>query len=256
MDNTHHDLIREQFTRQAVPFANAPAIRDAHALDRVVDLSGAAAPDTVLDVGCGPGLLACAFAARARHVTGVDVTWAMLQQARAEQRGRGLSNTAWVQADAARLPCRDREFSIVTSRLTFHHLLDPLAVLRDMARACRRGGRVVVVDVCPAPDKAETFNTMEKLRDPSHARALPLEELTALFESAGLQHPRVEWWRMAGALESWLARSFPLPGNDEHVRRMFRESLEHDAMGVEPRMQQDGAIVYALPMVFLGGAVA
>jgi ubiquinone/menaquinone biosynthesis C-methylase UbiE len=255
MDNTHRDLIHEQFTRQAVPFANAPAIRDAQRLGHVVDLSGAAAPDTVLDVGCGPGLLACAFAARARHVTGVDVTWAMLQQARAEQRSRGLSNTAWVQADGTRLPCRDHEFSIVTSRLTFHHLLEPRAVLREMARACRRGGRVVVVDVSPAPDKAAAFNTMEKLRDPSHTRALPLEELTALFTSAGLQQPRVDRWRMEGELESLLARSFPLPGNDDHVRRMFRESLEDDAMGVEPRVQ-DGAIVYALPMVFLSGTVA
>ena len=255
MDNTHRNLIQEQFTRQAVPFANAPAIRDAQMLDRVVDLSGATATDTVLDVGCGPGLLACAFAAHARHVTGVDVTWAMLQQARAEQRRRGLSRTAWVQADATRLPCRDHAFSIVTSRLTFHHLLEPLAVLREMARACRRGGRVVVVDVSPAPDKAAAFDRMEKLRDPSHARALPLEELTALFASAGLQDPRVDRWRMEGELDALLARSFPPPGNDERIRRMFRESLDDDAMGVEPRVQE-GTIVYAFPMVLVSGTVA
>jgi SAM-dependent methyltransferase len=255
MDNAHRDLIREQFTRQAVPFANSPGIRDPQMLGRVVDLSGAAKSDAVLDVGCGPGLLACAFAARVRHVSGVDVTWAMLEQARAEQRSRGLSNTAWVQADATRLPCPHQAFSIVTSRLTFHHLLEPLAVLREMVRACRRGGRVVVVDVCPERDKAEAFNRMEKLRDPSHARALPLEELTALFASAGLEQLRVDRWRMEGELESFLARSFPPPGNEEHVRRMFHESLNDDALGVEPRVQ-DGAIVYAFPMVFLGGTVA
>lgn len=254
MDNAHRDLIRDQFTRQAVPFANSPAIRDPQMLDRVVDLSGATASDAVLDVGCGPGLLACAFAARARHVSGVDVTWAMLEQARAEQRRRGLSNTAWLQGDATRLPCRDQAFTIVTSRLTFHHLLEPMAVLREMARACRRGGQVVVVDVCPARDKVAAFDRMEKLRDPSHARALPLEELTALFASAGLQHPRVDRWRMAGELEAFLARSFPPPGNDERVRRLFRESLENDAMDVEPRMQ-DGRVVYAFPMVLVSGTV-
>src|ERR1700704_4280468 len=100
MDPTHRELIREQFTRQAVPFANAPAIRNAETLDRIVDLSGAISSDAVLDVGCGPGLLACAFAARARSVIGVDVTAAMLQQARAEQRSRSLRNAHWVQADA------------------------------------------------------------------------------------------------------------------------------------------------------------
>src|SRR5258705_3487169 len=140
MDPAHRALIREQFTHQAVPFANAPAIRNAEALERIVDLSGATASDSVLDVGCGPGLLACAFAARACRVTGVDVTAAMLQQAYAEQRSRNLSNAYWVQADAGCLPWRDHQFSIVTSRLTFHHLVQPLAVLREMARVCRRGG--------------------------------------------------------------------------------------------------------------------
>jgi ubiquinone/menaquinone biosynthesis C-methylase UbiE len=254
MDSAHRALIREQFTRQAVPFAHAPAIRNAEGLDRIVDLSGATASDTVLDVGCGPGLLACAFAARARRVAGVDVTAAMLQQARGEQRSRNLSNTQWVQADATWLPYRDHQFSIVTSRLTFHHLIQPLAVLREMARVCRQGGRVVVVDVSPASDKAATFDKMEKLRDPSHTRALPLEELTALFATAGLPNPRIDRWQMEGDLESLLARSFPLPGDDERVRRIFRESLEDDAMGIAPRMQ-DGTIVYTFPMVLLSSTV-
>jgi ubiquinone/menaquinone biosynthesis C-methylase UbiE len=255
MDSTHRALIREQFTRQAVPFANAPAIRNVEMLDRIVDLSGAIASDTVLDVGCGPGLLACAFAARVRSVTGVDVTTAMLQQAGAEQRSRNLPNAHWVQADATCLPYRDDEFSLVTSRLTFHHLVQPLAVLREMVRICKPDGRVVVVDVSPPPDKVAAFDRMEKLRDPSHTHALPLEELTALFAAAGLQNPRLDWWRMEGELESLLARSFPPPGDDERVRQMFRESLEEDAMGIVPRMQ-NGAIVYTFPMVFLSATVA
>jgi len=204
----------------------------------------------VLDVGCGPGLLASAFALHVARVTGVDVTWAMLQQARAEQRGRGLLNIDWIQADGTCLPCRDHAFSIVTSRLTFHHLLQPLVVLCEMARVCRRGGRVVVVDVCPAREKAAAFNRMETLRDPSHTRALPIEELAALFESAGLRDLRVHRWRMPGELESLLARSFPLPGNDAHVRDIFRESIAKDAMDVTPRLQ-DGTIVYALPMALV-----
>ena len=182
------------------------------------------------------------------------MTTAMLQQARAEQRSGNLSNTRWVQADATCLPYRDHQFSIVSSRLTFHHLMEPLAVLREMVRVCRRGGRVVVVDVSPASGKAAAFNRMEKLRDPSHTRALPLEELTALFAAAGLQNPRIDRWQMEGDLESLLARSFPLPGDDERVRQVFRESLEDDAMGVAPRVQ-DGTIVYALPMVFVSSTV-
>ena len=80
----HKEHILDQFTRQAVPFANAAAIRNEDALNRIVKMAQAGPEDTVLDVACGPGLLACAFARVARHVTGIDLTPAMLEQARAQ----------------------------------------------------------------------------------------------------------------------------------------------------------------------------
>jgi len=254
MDDAHRSLIRDQFTRQAVPFANSPTVRNAEILERIVADSGASSSDDVLDVGCGPGLLACVFADRVRSVTGADVTAAMLHQAGVEQRRRGLTNVRWVQADAACLPHRDGRFSIVISRLIFHHLVEPLAVLRDMVRVCRPGGRVVVVDVSPAPEKAAAFDQMEKLRDPSHVRALPLAEMTDLFAKVGLVDPAVDRWLMEGELESFLARSFPLPGDDERVRQLFRESLEDDALGVSPRLE-DGSIVYAFPVALVQARV-
>jgi len=74
VSDAHREAILDQFTRQAVPFATAPSIRDEAALRTVVDGSGAGRDDTVLDVACGPGILACAFARVARHVTGIDLT--------------------------------------------------------------------------------------------------------------------------------------------------------------------------------------
>ena len=41
-------------------------------------MSGVGPEDDVLDVACGPGLVACALAARAKHVTGIDLTPAMI----------------------------------------------------------------------------------------------------------------------------------------------------------------------------------
>jgi 2-polyprenyl-3-methyl-5-hydroxy-6-metoxy-1,4-benzoquinol methylase len=64
----------DQFTRQAVPFATAAPIRDQAALELLVDAAGTGADDEVLDVACGPGLVACAVARAARQVTGIDLT--------------------------------------------------------------------------------------------------------------------------------------------------------------------------------------
>src|SRR6185436_12432145 len=94
---THRDAILDQFTRQAIPFATSPGIKDEAALRMVIEFSGAGPTDTVLDVACGPGILACAFARVARHVTGIDITPAMLDRARALQTESGLTNLTWQQ---------------------------------------------------------------------------------------------------------------------------------------------------------------
>src|SRR5579863_267092 len=244
MATEHKEHILDQFTRQAMPFATAAAIRNEDALNRIVKMAEAGQNDTVLDVACGPGLLACAFARVTRHVTGVDLTPAMLEQARALQRQQGLENLTWQEGDVLPLPYADHSFSIVSTRFAFHHFLDPLAVLKEMRRVCRPGGRVVVADSAPAADKADAFNRMERLRDPSHVRAMPLEELRALFASAGIPEPRMETHSMEAELEGLLQRSFPEAGNAERIRKMFENSVADDGLGMATR-RKNGRILFA-----------
>ncbi len=248
--SSHQDRILDQFSRQAAPFATAPGIRAEEALRLVVELTGAGPGDTSLDVACGPGLLVCAFAKVVRHATGIDLTPAMLDRAREEARGQGLSNVTWDQGDVTTLPYRGGSFTIVTSRFAFHHLLDPLTVLREMHRVCVPGGRVAVIDSAPEPDKADAFNHMEKLRDPSHVRAMPMGELQGLFRAVGLPAPRTATYRLEGDLDGLLARSFPHPGDDVKIRRLFEASLTDDRLGISPR--RDGDLIrYAYPVAVL-----
>jgi ubiquinone/menaquinone biosynthesis C-methylase UbiE len=246
----HTHLIRDQFTRQAAPFSAAASIRNEDALERIVRMAGAGGDDTVLDVACGPGLLACAFAPVVRRVTGVDVTPAMLEQARALQSYKGLSNLTWDLAEAPPLPYPDRQFSIVTCRFSFHHMLDPLAVLREMRRVCSRDGRVVVADMTPVAAKAEAFHMAEKLRDPSHVRALPQQELLGLFERAGLGEIRTEKYRLENELEDVLSRSFPAPGDADRLRQIYANSIADDALGIGTRRDGD-QIRFALPITIV-----
>ncbi len=250
MGSAHRARILDQFTRQASPFANAPAIRNPDALNRIVTLAGAGPDDTVLDVACGPGLLACAFAKVSRHVTGIDVTPAMLDQARVEQQRAGVENVTWQVADVPPLPFADHTFSIVTARFALHHLLDPLAVLREMRRVCRQGGRIAIADSAPSLAKAEAFNAMERLRDPSHVRAMPVEEIRGLLLNAGFAEPREEFYRLEGELEDLLERSFPKPGDADRLRKLFRDSLEDDALDMATH-QKGEKIYFSFPVAIL-----
>src|SRR6266404_4793736 len=183
----HQHEILDQFTRQATPFATAPGIRDEAALGLIVECSGAGPDDTVLDVACGPGLVVAAFARVVRHATGIDITPAMLERARALAAQRGLTNVTWDRGGVMPLPYADGSFTIVSSRFAFHHFLDPAAVLAEMQRVCAPGGTIVVTDLLASPDpvKAAAFHRMEMLRDPSHVRALTAAELEALIGEAG-----------------------------------------------------------------------
>ncbi len=150
------------------------------------------------------------------------------------------------------LPWPDGTFSIVTSRFAFHHFLDPKAVLAEMRRVCAPGGKVVVIDTEASPDvaKAAEFNRMEKLRDPSHVRAMPLTELRDLFRRAGLPAPRGTNYRLEGELEGLLGRSFPLPGDADKIREIFAASLGDDRLGI-PMAREGERIRYAYPVAVL-----
>ena len=239
MSDAHREAILDQFTRQAVPFATAPSIRDEAALRMVIEFSGCGPRDTVLDVACGPGILACAFARVARHVTGIDLTPAMLERARLLQREQGLTNLTWQHGDVLPLPFDDGAFTLVVSRFAFHHLLDPGAVLAEMRRVCAPRGTVMVIDSAPAPAKAAAFNRAELLRDPSHTRALPLAEHRELFAKAGLAEPRETFYRLETDLEGLLSRSFPNAGDAETLRATYLMSLADDGLDMATRHEDD-----------------
>jgi SAM-dependent methyltransferase len=251
-DITHQDLILDQFTRQATVFSTAPTITDEDALRMIVEAARPAPDDRLLDVACGPGLVVCAFAPHVREATGIDVTPAMLDRARKLAAQKGLTSIVWRQGDVYSLPYEDASFTIVTTRFSFHHFLDPAAVLREMVRVCVPGGRVIVVDdyASEDPKKAAEFNKLEKLRDPSHSRCLTLTELKGLFGKVGLPEPDATFYELSGDVPSLLARSFPNPGDDVKIIEMFKASAADDRLGVPVRLNAD-EIYYAYPVAIL-----
>jgi hypothetical protein len=124
-------------------------------------------------------------------------------------------------------------------------------VLREMTRVCAPGGTVLVADSAPAAAKADAFNRMELLRDPSHTRALPLAEHVELFRRAGLPEPRTTQYRREGDLEGLIARSFPWPGDADRIRAIFAESLADDALDMQVRREGDRIVFGGYPVAVL-----
>jgi len=250
--STHRRLILDQFTRQATPFSTAAPIADGDALRLLIEAAAPHPEDTLLDVACGGGIVVCAFARHVKHATGLDMTPAMLDRARHLAAEKGFANVEWRRGDVAALPYPDGAFTIVTTRFAMHHFPDPEKVLREMARVCAPGGRIVVADTYASsdPKKATEFNRLERLRDPSHARCLSLAELRGLFAKAGLAEPQESFYELRDEVKNLLARSFPNPGDEVTIVDLFAAAIEDDRLGIPVR--RDGArLFYAYPVAIL-----
>jgi ubiquinone/menaquinone biosynthesis C-methylase UbiE len=75
----------------------------------------------------------------------------MLQQAKRLADANHLHNLAPVQGNATDLPWIDAQFDLVVCRLTLHQVGDPAAVVREMVRVTKDGGRIAVIDMIADP---------------------------------------------------------------------------------------------------------
>jgi ubiquinone/menaquinone biosynthesis C-methylase UbiE len=134
----------------------------------------------VLDLGCGPGIDSTGLAARGLHVTGLDITRAMLKIAAEQVSGR------LVQGDARRLPFQDAAFEGVWASASLLHL--PKAqvgeALRELRRVMRPGGAFYSGMKKGSADEL-MVSRPEVVRDARHFSHYQPEEWSRLLANAG-----------------------------------------------------------------------
>ena len=110
----------------------------------------------------------------------------------------------------------------------------------------------MVVDAVLPSEKAEAYNHMEKLRDPSHTKALSFNEMAAMIEESGLKEIRTARYTVAMELEQQLATSFPHPGDEEKLRHLFASDIGQDRMGLDTH-RIHSEIHFAYPILITVG---
>lgn len=213
-----HDRIREEFTRAAPTFSERTAGR--FSSFHVVAFSGARPGDTVVEVGSGTGEFLREFEDLGGLLVGVDLTSAMLVEARSRH-----PRIIGINSDGARLPFRTRSVDLVASAQALHHIAQPLPVVREMRRVLKSEGRLLIVDQI-ATEKAEealAMNDLDVLRDPSHAACRPASALRILLGAAGLVVEKEEVIESVGSFPDWMPpEEFP-SDRIERVRAFIAE---------------------------------
>lgn len=179
----------------------------------IADLLNAARVEAgmcVLDLACGPGLVAAAAAERAALPVGLDFSSAMIRLAHLAHPGIHFE-----EGDAEALPFADGSFDAVVANFGIHHVPDPVHALCEARRVLRPGGRVAFTTwAAPADNVAWQllFDATAAHGDLNAAKAPPPggtlrqpEDLLRILDEAGFSnteaHPVRREWRFAAAGE-------------------------------------------------------
>jgi SAM-dependent methyltransferase len=102
----------------------------------------------LLDVGCGPGSLTIDLARRVApgRVVGVDLSDAVVTEARSTAAADGVANVSFTAGDFRSVDFEPASFEVVHAHQVLQHLRDPVGALASMAGLVRPGGRVAVRD--------------------------------------------------------------------------------------------------------------
>ena len=157
---------------------------------------------TVLDLGCGPGQLSAAIAPFAGEVIGGDSSENMIEMAKSLH-----PDIAFRVAHAENLPFDDESFDTVVINYTAYHFARPDIAFKEVKRALKPAGRVVVIEPCESPSWRSFTEARDEVLPPERTPGGPVnatdpQGYVDLLKSCGYEKVSFETRPKPLALES------------------------------------------------------
>jgi SAM-dependent methyltransferase len=242
----HRDVTRREFARQVGEFERPDSFFGERATLEWIAAHVPVGPgDLILDVAGGAGHVGRHLAERGGMAVVVDLTRPMLAAGATAVRASGRRDVVFVEGDATALPFAGEQFDLAVSRFAFHHIDGPGRAAAEMARVARVGGTVAVIDMVSEPgEPGARHNALERLRDPSHTRALELDELLAALRGAGVEATIVAERAQRLPAQPWLERAAsPDAPRSEILAALAAEAAGGPPTGLHAVRGADGLLV-------------
>ena len=121
--------------------------------------------ERILDLSTGTGWTSRVVARRGARVVGVDIAADLLDAARAKAESEDLP-IEYQLGDAENLPFEDAAFDAVVSTVGIMFASRPDAAAAELARVCRKGGRIALTTWTPDSSVAKMFEVMRRYMAP------------------------------------------------------------------------------------------
>ena len=203
--------VRESFSRVAANYSRSTFHASSERLQEVLELAQPRKGDLALDVATGTGNTAFALAPYVGRVIGLDLTRAMLDEARRIAAERSIVNADWVIGDAERLPFPDNTFDVYVVRAAPHHFPNIDAFLAEAYRVLKPDRCAALVDCAPPLPARDVLHEVELRRDPSHVRSLTVDEWVASLELAGFEVETAMARELDWNYEEWMGNMAVAP---------------------------------------------
>ena len=128
--------------------------------------------ERILDLSTGTGWTSRVVARRGATVTGADIASDLLDAARAKANAEGLP-IDYQLGDAERLPFEDGAFDAVVSTCGVMFASRPEAAAGELARVCRKGGRIALTTWLSDGNLSKMFGVMRRYMPPPPSPAPP-----------------------------------------------------------------------------------
>lgn len=195
---------KEFFTRHAQGYAKSKGHASGPDLSALIDALDPKLFEVALDIATGTGFTAIELSRRVKSVVATDITEKMLEEARKLSSESKITNITFEFADAAKLPCANSSFDIVTSRRAVHHFTELRQFLKEASRVMKPRGRIGIADMSFPEGTQVFFNRIEKLRDPSHVRAYTEVEWRRILKECGLKLTHLKMITYHATLGQWM----------------------------------------------------
>lgn len=140
---------------------------------------------SVLDFGCGTGLVTLELGPLVGSITGADTSPNMLKTLEEKAKAMGIP-VQTLELDSSRTDDLRGAYDLIVSSMTLHHVADVPALFRQFARHLRPGGRVALADL------DEEDGSFHEAAVSIHHRGFPRERIRSWLGEAGFQEIRLE----------------------------------------------------------------